>query len=90
MVSFNNSVKFRDIPNSIYHSEYTNALSSDIQNVIEDTIEDPEVKNIIKLAKNMESFTKYPRKDEIKSVTKLLSESEKTENYKTTSNVDFK
>ena len=72
------------------HLDYTNNLSSDIQNAIEETIEDPEVQNIIKLAKNMETFTKESRTDELKSVTKLLSQSDKTASYKTTSNVDFK
>ncbi|CAO1325674.1 unnamed protein product [Diamesa hyperborea] len=69
--------------------DYTNILSSNIQNAIEDTIEDPEVQNMIKLAKNMESFTKGDRADELKSVTKLLSQSDKIENFRTTNNVDF-
>lgn len=65
-------------------------MSSDIQNAVEETIEDPEVQNMIKLAKNMESFTKGERADELKSVTKLLSQSDKIENFRTTNNVDFK
>lgn len=75
--------------NSINHSDYTNALSNDIQNAIEETIEDPEVQNIIKLAKNIESITTQ-RADEVKTVTQLLSQSNKTESFRTTGNVDFK
>lgn len=65
-------------------------MSSDIQNAIEVTIEDPEVQNIVKLAKNMETFTKQERADGVKSVTHLLSHSDKIESYRTTNNVDFK
>ena len=65
-------------------------MSNDIQNAIEETIEDPEVQNMIKLANNMEYFTKEERADEIKSVTKLLLHSDKTECFRTTNNVDFK
>lgn len=75
--------------NSINNSDYTNALASDIQNSIEATIEDPDVQSIMKLAKNIESITTQ-RADEVKTVTKLLSESNKTECYRTTDNVDFK
>lgn len=65
-------------------------MSNDIQNAVEETIEDPEVQNMIKLANNMEYFTKEERADEIKSVTKLLLHSDKTESFRTTNNVDFK
>lgn len=76
--------------NSINYLDFTNNLSSDIQNAIEEAIEDPEVQNIIKLAKNMETFNKQERTDEVKSVTNLLSHSDKIESYRTTKNVDFK